>query len=231
MRYGAAMLRRAVLPLTCLLVLSTGQACDGDKKPSMAEALAKSDKAEAERKAAEEKKKAAVKKAPTLADDPTKVEHPWNIDSMKASLKMGVVVNYAVTGTNIKGKDVTDEYRGEVKGNNENDVAVVQTLLSAKDTPQAKQALSLAWDKASPFFYVERATTEVTGREKVETPAGTFDCITAELKGFFGAHKTVWMPIDKPGIYAKVVDHGNANEEDDQTEMTYVLSSVTVPAQ
>ncbi|MBL4689748.1 MAG: hypothetical protein JKY37_34490 [Nannocystaceae bacterium] len=223
------MLLRAGLSLACVAALSLSAACGGDKKPTMAEALAKSDQVEADRKAAEEEKKAAVVKAPTLAEDPSKVEYPWDIYKLKDSLKMGLVISYGVTGTDAKGKEVTDEYRGEVKGNNEHDVAVIQTLVSLADTPQAKQTLSLPWDKASPFFYVERASTEVTGRETIETPAGKFDCITADLKGFFGAHKTVWMPIGKPGIYAKVVDHGNANAEDDQTEITYTLATISAP--
>ena len=115
------------------------------------------------------------------------------------------------------------------KGNNENDVAITQTLMSAADTPQATQAASFPWTNLSPFFGVEKAEVEVARREKIETPAGSFDCIVVELKGFFGAHKTVWLPIGKPGIYAQVVDHGNANEEGDETEMTYVLKSVTAP--
>ncbi|MEM6995650.1 MAG: hypothetical protein AAF721_34395 [Myxococcota bacterium] len=225
------MLQRAGLTFPCLVVLMLTPACDGDKKPSMAEALAKSDKAEADRKAAEEKKKAAVKKKPTLADDPTKVEHPWTVDKLKASLKMGVVISYGVAGTNAKGKEVTDEYRAEVKGNNEGDVKVIQTLVSAADKPQAKQVLTVSWTKDSPFFYVENPTVEVKSRETIETPAGKFDCIVAERKGVLGASQTVWMPIDKPGIYAKVVDHGNANVEEDQTEMTYTLASITAPAE
>ena len=119
--------------------------------------------------------------------------------------------------------------RGEVKGNNENDVSIIQSLKSASDTPQATQALSIPWDKRSPFFQVERATSKLTGRETIEVGAGKFDCITAELTGFFGAHKTIWMPIGKPGIYAKVVDHGNANDEADQTEMVYELASIAAP--
>jgi len=189
--------------------------------------MQKAKKAEDDKKAAEEKKKAAVKKTPGLADDPTKVEHPWNVDQVKTGLQMGTVIMYDVSGTNAKGKEVTDEFRGEVKGNNENDVAITQTLMSAADTPQAKQAASFAWSNLSPFFGVEKAEVEVARREKIETPAGSFDCIVVELKGFFGAHKTVWLPIGKPGIYAQVVDHGNANEEGDETEMTYVLKSVT----
>ena len=208
-------------------VLALG-ACD-DKKPSMAEAMKKADEEAAKQKAEAEEKKKAVKTEPTLADDPTKVEHPWNVDKVRSALQMGTVVLYKVSGTDAKGKAVTDQYRGEVKGTNENDVAIIQTLMSAADKPQAKQALSLPWDKVSPFFNVERATVELAGRETVEVPAGSFDSIKAELNGFFGAHITVWMPIEKPGVYAKVIDHGNANEEGDQTEMVYELESVTAP--
>lgn len=226
------MSRSAAVSLTSLglmlLVTVPDLGCGGDK-PSIEEAMQKAKKAEEEKKAADAEKKAAVKKTPSLADDPSKVEHPWNIDKVKTGLPMGTVIMYDVSGTNAKGKEVTDEFRGEVKGNNENDVAITQTLMSAADTPQATQAASFPWSNLSPFFGVEKAEVEVARRETVQTPAGSFDCIVVELKGFFGAHKTVWLPIGKPGIYAQVVDHGNANEEGDETEMTYVLKSVTTP--
>jgi hypothetical protein len=60
--------------------------------------------------------------------------------------------------------------------------------------------------------------------ESVQVPAGTFDTVVVELRDFFGAHQTVWLIKDKPGIYAKVVDHGNQQDEADKTEMTYELT-------
>jgi len=221
------MLRCCGVIVTGLFVLSLG--CDSKKEPSMSDALAKSDKAETDRKEAKDKEKAAIKTAPKLADDPTKVANPWTVDTVRAGLVMGTVVTYGVAGVDAKGKPVTDTYRAEIKGNNEHESKVIQSLGSASSAPQAKQVASTTWSRMSPFFNVEKVTVKLTGREVVETPAGKFDCVVADLQGFFGAHKTVWMALEKPGIYAKVVDHGNTNGEDDQTEVTYTLASITTP--
>ena len=218
----ALSLGRPLLASVFAVSLLGGLACDD--KPSAAEALEKTkekDKAEKEAKAkaeAEAAKKAKEKKEGAL-------ENPWTFDSVKASLTMGSKVTYAVSGVDAKGKEVTDEFWGEVKGNRPEEVAVTKTLASAKDTPQATQVARLPWDKSSPFFPVEKAEVTLVGPESVTVPAGTFECVKAEVKGFFGAHLTVWMAKDKPGIYAKVEDHGNANDEEDQTAMVYELAT------
>ena len=77
------------------------------------------------------------------------------------------------------------------------------------------------------MFVLEKAERELVAVEKVKVPAGEFDCVKAEIKGFFGGHHTVWIIKDKPGIYAKVVDHGNANEDEDKTEKVYELAKIT----
>lgn len=217
----AVSLGRGVLASAVTISLLGGLACDD--KPSAAEALEKTkekDKAEKEAKAKAEKDAAAKAKAKKEGV----LENPWTFDSVKASLTMGSKVSYAVSGLDAKGKEVTDEFWGEVKGNRPDEVAVTKTLASQKDTPQATQVARLPWAKSSPFFPVERAEVTLAGKESVTVPAGTFDCVKAEVKGFFGAHLTVWMAADKPGVYAKVEDHGNANEEEDQTAMVYELT-------
>jgi hypothetical protein len=202
------------------LVIAIG-ACGGDK-PSMAEALAEADAKEAARKAAEEKKKQEV-----VVDKATAaLDLPWTFDALKSDLTMGTVLRYTVQGTDAQGKPVEDEYLCEIKGTNPTDVGVVQYFVSKENEVTAKQVAKHDWSRLSPCFDVEKPTTELLGRESVETPAGTFETVSADLAGFFGAHRTVYMIADKPGVYAKVVDHPNANEESDQTSLTYLLQEV-----
>lgn len=208
------------LPILAAVILTV--ACGDAGKPSMAEALAEADKKEADRKAAEQAKKDAIK----VEKKTDALELPWSFDDLKAGLPMGTALEYQLTGTDAKGKPVEDKWTGEVKANNENEVGVISSRDADKAKPQATQVAMIPWSRVSPFFFVEKSEPEVTAREKVSVPAGEFECVVAELKGFFGAHLTVWMIADKPGVYAKVVDHGNINDEADQTELTYELVSL-----
>lgn len=199
--------------------------CGGDKKPTMAEALEKADaKAAALEKAEQEKKEKLV-----VEKDPSKLEHPWNHDGLKAGLPMGTTLVYQVSGTDAKGKSVEDEYRCEIKANNESDVGVTQYFVGKQDEVTAKQVAKHDWSSLSPCFAVERPTSELQEHASVETPAGSFETVVAKIDGFFGVRRTVFMIPDQPGVYAKVVDQPNANEEKDQTNLTYVLKEVTKP--
>ena len=220
--YRPAMVREVS---SCAVWLMLGalalSGCD-DKKPSMADALAESDAKEAKRKADAE----AAKKAAKPVKDPNVLAMPWTVDGLKEGLSMGMQLEYALTGTDAKGKPVEDTYTGKVKANNASDVGVVAYRGTQASEPIATQVATLSWSTLSPFFSVERPSTELVRKESITTPAGTFDTVVVEVKGFFGAHRTVWMVADKPGVYAQVVDHGTATDEADQTELTYVLTSV-----
>lgn len=205
-----------------IAVLGIALCACGSDKPSMAEALAQADAKEAARKEAEEEKKQAV----AVEKTSDTLELPWTFDALKAKLEMGTVLVYEVAGTDAKGKPVEDEYRCEIKAANPTDVAVVQYFVSKQNEVTAKQVAKHDWSRLSPCFVVEKPTTEVLGREPVRAPSGSYDTVVADLQGFFGAHRTVYMIPDQPGVYAKVVDHPNANEEADQTALTYLLKQV-----
>lgn len=215
------MVRRA---LVWVILLSVG--CGSKSEPSVAEALEASDEKEAQRKAKEAAEHEAAK-AQLKKDDV--LEIPWTVDSMKAKLEMGLTLEYAVSGTDAKGKAVEDTYLAEVKATNPDGIGVIAYHGSAKGDA-AKQLQTVDWGKLSPFFVVERPQSQVLRKETVTVPAGTFETVVVELKGFFGAHRTVWMVEEKPGVYAKVVDHPNASESEDdagdQTEMTYELTKL-----
>lgn len=212
--------RSIVLHAAMLGIALSG--CGDSNKPTMAEALKKADEKEAARKQAEQEEKEAIE----VDKDSGKLEAPWTHDHLKASLTMGSVLVYEVTGTDAKGKEVQDTYRCEVKANNPSEVGVSQYFVSKKDEVTAEQVAKHDWSQYSPCFAVERPTPELTGKETVETPAGSFETVTADLSGFFGERRSVWMINDQPGVYAKVVDQPNANEEGDQTNLTYVLKEV-----
>ena len=212
------MARRALM-----WVILLTPACGSSSQPSVSEALEASDKKEADRKAKEvaEHEEAKAKK------DPNVLAIPWTVDSMKAELEMGLTLEYAVSGTDAKGKPVEDTYLAEVKATNPDGIGVIAYHTSAKGEA-AKQLQTVDWSKYAPFFIVEKPETSVLRRESVTVPAGSFECVVVELKGFFGAHRTFWMVEDKPGVYAKVVEHPNASEEEAQTERTYELAKIEV---
>jgi hypothetical protein len=62
-----------------------------------------------------------------------------------------------------------------------------------------------------------RPKLKILRTEKVEVPAGSFDCTVVELKSMFGDIKTVWMINNKPGKYAKVT----------QDKLVYELKSIS----
>jgi hypothetical protein len=202
------------------LALSLLIACDD--KPTLTENMKKADELDAKRKAAEEAKKKDVK----VEKDPNALELPWSSDETKAALEMGTTVEYSVTGTDAKGKPVEDIYYGEIKANDAAEVGVNKYHGKMAKDPVASQVAKLPWGSFSPFFPMEKPEHELVKLESVTVPAGSFDAVVVELRDFFGAHQTAWLIKDKPGVYAKVVDHGNANDEADKIEITYELTKI-----
>lgn len=220
-----------------LLFLSLALACGGGKEPSMAEALAQSDKKAEEAKKAKEAEAAKAAEAAKKAKEGV-VEHPWSFDGVKTTLAIGTVLTYEMEGTNAKGKPVKDRLIGKIAGHDDLDVKILEYKESQKNVPAVMQPQGHPWGKLSPFFWVEQSETTILRKETVQVPAGSFDCVVAELTGFFGNHLTVWMIADKPGIYAQVIEHPNAkagegeaeggkgNKDEDRTEITYRLASI-----
>ncbi len=52
----------------------------------------------------------------------------------------------------------------------------------------------------------EENTFRLAGSEEITTPAGTFDCAVVEVVTTREARKKLWMIIDKPGVYAKIIE-------------------------
>lgn len=206
-----------ILPIVSVLALSL--ACGGDAKKADTKAEKKDDKAEKK----EEKKEAEP------APKKDELAHPWAFEDIRESLRGGATLVYKQSGTNAKGKQVEDDYKCEIKKSSGKEVGTVcDGVNHPSDDKGATQVAMQEWSQYSPFFGVQRAEQTLIKREEITVPAGTFDCVNADLKGFFGNSYTVWMIADKPGIYAKVIKHPNAGEEDDKTEMTFELAEMTL---
>lgn len=204
-------------------VATTLTACDGgDSKPA-ADAKKGADTKEA--KAEAEAKEQPAPKPKTL--EPGKVELPWTFEKVSVSLPPGTEINYKLSGKDAKGKDVSDTFACKIKKISKKDVT---TVCNTVETPSKDKGAGMPatrdWTKFSPLFAVERPEHKLLNREKITVPAGEFDCVSAELKGFFGGNYTVWMIVDKPGVYAKVIEKPNASAEGDKTDKTYELSEL-----
>lgn len=188
----------------------------------MAEALAKADATEQARKAAEAEAKAKLPKTEE-APDPTAM--PWTAAEVQQGIQAGTKLTYRLTGKNAKGKSVDDTYLVEIKSTNETKGAGFTAYRQSEaGDPAVSQPQVRAWDRFSPVFPVERPEADVKGRETIETPAGSFETSVADVRGFFGERMTVWMIVDRPGVYAKVIEYGR--EEGDKTELVYELASI-----
>lgn len=197
-------------------------ACDSDK-PSASSSIAKA----LEVKEAKKEEKADDKAAPKAPPEVDEKAPPWTVDAVQTAIRPGTKLKYARSGTDAKGKKAAGELTYVVRSASMDGAATSYTIEPDPGTNKASsQIANTSWSNLGPFFAMEKAELTVTGRESVTVPAGTFQASVAELKDFFGNQKRVWMIVDQPGIYAKVVDAGNAGDESDKTEITYELVSV-----
>ncbi|HET6585255.1 MAG TPA: hypothetical protein VFG69_17475 [Nannocystaceae bacterium] len=194
--------------------------CGGDKQGSVDIAKALETKKEAPKAETKKDTKAAPPKVDPNAP-------PWGWEAVMAALTPGTKAVYKRMGTDAKGKKAGGELTYVVRGSSKEGAATSYTIEPDPGTNKASsQIANTPWSQLSPFFAMEKVETSVKGRESVTVPAGTFEASVAELSDFFGNKKTVWMIVDQPGIYAKVVDAGNASDDADKTEITYELVSV-----
>jgi hypothetical protein len=157
-------------------------------------------------------------------------ELPWSFQEVKGAITPGLSLVYDRTGTDAKGKRLQGKFKWQARRADDSGVGVVGVPTEGPVPPGSDQLATISWGNLSPFFAIERAEPKVTGRETIQVPAGSFDCVVAEIRGFFGAEQKVWMIVDRPGVYAKVVDSGNASEPKDKTEITYELAEIVAPA-
>jgi len=206
-----------VLLCTGSLLTFSLSACDSGKKEEA--------KAEAKAEAASEEPEAEPEPPAPKGIAPDAVELPWMYDDVKGAVKGGTKYVYAISGTDEKGKEVSDTYACAIKSATDANVGI---SCNRVDNPLkgAGELATVDWSKFSPMFALEKPEHTLVERTKVTVPAGEFDTVVVEIKDFFGNTKKVWMAVDKPGVYAKVVELPNAGTEDDQTELTYELKEI-----
>lgn len=211
--------RRVIVPgvnrpatLLLLAVFSANAlACDdqGSAGKSIAQAL----------ETKKEEPKADVKPRPKPAPDPN--APPWTYETVRDAMAPGTKVVYARSGVDAKGKKVGGKLTYVISSADKDGPTTSYTIDPDPGTNKASaMPATTPWTATSPFFAMEKPTTTIVGKESVTVPAGTFETSRAEVKDFFGNTKTVWMIIDKPGLYAKVVDAGN---DSDKQEIVFEL--------
>lgn len=169
-----------------------------------------------------EEPKAEPKPKPKPAPDPN--APPWTLDAVRSAMPSGTKVVYDRSGVDAKGKKVGGKLTYVLSDAGKDGPTTSYTVDPDPGTNKASAMPATApWSTASPFFAMEKPTTTIAGKESVTVPAGTFEAVKAEMKDFFGNAKTVWMIVDKPGLYAKVVDSGN---DADKTEIVYELAAL-----
>ena len=214
-------MRRAhVSTLAVLLAVPALAACDSAPKEEPNKEAKADEPKQDEAKAEEAPKKKGLA--------PDAVELPWMREDVLGAIKAGTKMTYELSGKDGKGKDVSDTYECVVK---KADDAGAGVACSRVDNPAKGegQLATLPWTKFSPTFALEKPEHTLVERTKVTVPAGEFDTVVVELKDFFQNTRKVWMVVDKPGVYAQVVDMGNTGAEDDKTELTYKLKAITTP--
>jgi len=224
--------------LTTLAFLASatlGAACGGGAAPAAKPdaAAAKPATESAEGPKAEGPKaegpKADAPRAEAAKADP-KVA-PWSDVTVREAMAAGSKLIYARTGTNAKGKKVEDTVTFLLRSNTDQGAGTSYTIEPDPGSNAASsQVATMGWTKLSPFFAMEKPTVEISGRESVTVPAGTFEASVAQIADFFGNAKTVYMVVDKPGIYAKVVEKANtAADPKDKTDLVYELKAIEAP--
>ncbi len=198
------------------LLCITLPACDGGgtgQGQSIAKAVAKPEP---------EAAKPAAKPKAKPPEDPN--ASPWAADAVETAMAQGTKVAYARTGTDAKGKKVGGTLTYVLERADDDGATTSFTIAPDPGSNKASAMPATApHSTLSPLFAMEKPTIAMAGRESITVPAGTFDAAKAELTDFFGNGKTVWMIVDRPGLYAKVHDRGNGGDEADKTDITYEL--------
>jgi hypothetical protein len=219
-------LRRA-RPRTCgaLALAAALFGCGGPASTPAGNAEAKAEAKAATK--AEAKAEAKADADPPPAADPTK--NPWKEGAIRELLTPGSKVVYARKGTDRKGKKVDDEITFMLQRNADDGAGTSFTIAPDPGTNAAtSQVATTGWSDLSPFFAMEKVAATIEGRESLTVAAGTFETSKAVLKDYFQNEKQVWLIVEQPGVYAKVVEVANTlADESDKTDLTYELKAFT----
>ncbi len=161
-------------------------------------------------------------------DDAAKI--PWTIDAVYKELKnvkeMLYHIDYFKPG---KGKVNAKSNSFKVKYHSDTELGVREYSLSGKDYIDIDDRIYPLNDATmgeKVFFPQEKPDYfRYVGVEKIETPAGTFDCVVFEGVGKFDTNLKYWMIKDKPGVYAKIIKAKADGNPLDYTNV-YILKEI-----
>lgn len=161
--------------------------------------------------------------ASASAQEEAAQEIPWTAADLQEAFSVGTRFVYARSGTDTRGREAAGTHHFEVKSTSEQVVDIDSIWEDAGERGSSLQ--SLLWKDAIFLFSFSNAQAKVLGTEQVETPLGSFDTVVVEVSDdFFGNRQTYWMIPERPGAYAKVVDHG---KEGSSTNLVMVLNEMT----
>ena len=155
---------------------------------------------------------------------------PWTIEQIYKNLKNVKEMLYHVDHFE-PGHGKTDSWTNsfKVKFHSDNELGVREYSTTRNDYIDMDDGIfPLNEDTAGQMIFFPQAEPEYfryAGTEKVETPAGTFDCTVMEGVGDFDLKLKYWMINDKPGVYAKIIKSKEDGSPMDYTNV-YMLTEI-----
>ena len=153
---------------------------------------------------------------------------PWTEEGLKETLTVGTKIVYSRSGTYPWGLEVGAEatHTFEVTEATDESVLVLNTWNDPENEGLGNNSARLPWSEAFFLNSYSPGKTEVTGTERVETSAGTFETVVVEVDPGDGEwpKQTYWLIPDRPGVYAKFIE-----QQTDEAGYVMILQEVVKP--
>ncbi|MBT3222411.1 MAG: hypothetical protein HN348_25340, partial [Proteobacteria bacterium] len=133
---------------------------------------------------------------------------PWTIREVRDKMKNGTNWLYKLSGTTANREPVEGTRRHEVLDINDAFMVVRQVTMDAEGKESDTADKARGWETLE--FQKADMTWEVLRTQKLELEGGTFDCVVVHSRNkHTGNESSWWLVVDRPGIYARIIDHGN----------------------
>jgi len=160
---------------------------------------------------------------PAAFGEETELQIPWTGGDLQEAFSVGTEIVYSRTGTDEAGRQFGGTHSFKVEESSPQIVEIYSIWEDGGERSHGTNAM--VWEDAAFLFSYSNSQLKVLGSELVETPLGSFDTVVVEVShDFHGTRQTYWMIPDRPGIYARVVDHG---KKDSPKKLVMTLKAVT----